>query len=72
MPLCTTTPFESEGTGCTEGTGEIHDVLALSPAALTVARTKPSKGAIYLPRSPLTRSQSMNKMDPIVMERQGT
>ncbi|KAL6962878.1 hypothetical protein U1Q18_037840 [Sarracenia purpurea var. burkii] len=44
---------------------------APSPADLTVAHTEPSKG-IILPRSPLTRSQSMNKMDPIIMEGQGT
>ncbi|KAL7002171.1 hypothetical protein U1Q18_003325 [Sarracenia purpurea var. burkii] len=105
MPICTTTPLEAEGTGCSEGIGEPQDGLvseqvespngedqtvadqdvntqevqlkgcspqAPSPAERTVVHTEPSKGIIFLPRSPLTRSQSMNKMDPIIMEGQGT
>ncbi|KAL6992121.1 hypothetical protein U1Q18_010228 [Sarracenia purpurea var. burkii] len=48
--------------------------LPLSPVAIMTDHmyTEPSKGANFLPRSPLTRSQSLNKMDPVVMEGQGT
>ncbi|KAL6955746.1 hypothetical protein U1Q18_040676, partial [Sarracenia purpurea var. burkii] len=48
--------------------------LPLSPAAITTNQmnTESCKGDTFLPRSPLTRSQSLHKMDPIVMEGQGT